>query len=410
VDRRAETAPAVLAVGTAVPEHAHRQEDLVTFMAAAHDLDAAGARRLRHLYRSTRIETRYSCLADYGRSWRDFDFFPRNPRLQPAPTTAERMEVFRREAPRLAERAGRDLFLQAGVPAPDQIDHLFVVTCTGFFSPGLDVVLVDRLGLRPNIGRTVVGFQGCQGGLTALRLADAVCRARPGSKALVVCVELSTLHFQGEPTDENLLANALFADGAAAALVSSSLPPPGRARIEIHETTTSLLAGSRGGMVWSIGDRGFELHLSDLVPRILAAELPAALDDALGMDAPRLAADPLWAVHPGGAAILDQVERAFGLPADRLRSSREVLRRYGNMSSATIFFVLRAMLADRALVGPGLALAFGPGLTVEAARITKIGRGATAAEAPGSASAPAEPSGSRRLSREPIESFREAGR
>ena len=218
VDPRIPT-PAILGIGTAVPPFSYRQVDLVDWMATAHRFPPAGARALRRIYDRTRIETRHSCLADYGRSAPDFDFFPRNPGLEPPPSTGARLEVYCREAPRLAERACRDLFAGPGMPSPQEVDHVIAVTCTGFSAPGLDVAVVDALGLRPDVGRTVVGFQGCQGGLTALRLADAICRARPGGSVLIVCVELCTLHFRTDPSEENLLANALFSDGAAAVLV-----------------------------------------------------------------------------------------------------------------------------------------------------------------------------------------------
>ncbi|MBD3334157.1 MAG: hypothetical protein GF355_01420 [Candidatus Eisenbacteria bacterium] len=412
--------PHIAGIGLTVPPHKYRQEKLVRFMARAHGFDTGRARALQRLYERTQIMTRHSCLPDYGREPNAFEFFPRNERLEPAPTTGARMERFRLEAPELARRACADLFQRPGMPEPCEVDHLFAVTCTGFFAPGLDVALADALGLRPDVGRTMIGFQGCQGGLTALRLADAVCRARPGATALIVSVELCTLHFRTEESEENLVANALFADGSAAVLVTSQPASGESARLELADTATWLEPGSRREMVWTVGDAGFVLRLSDLVPGILAAGVPGLLGRILGLGPGDLRLLPLWAVHPGGPAILDGLERALGLdergsgragsdgldghgrkieerdggldqvedafgldeptpfPGDdtrgapeKLAPSRNVLRRYGNVSSAAVFFVLREILDDPSRCGPGLALAFGPGLTVEAARFHK---------------------------------------
>ncbi|MBD3337036.1 MAG: hypothetical protein GF355_16095 [Candidatus Eisenbacteria bacterium] len=412
--------PHIAGIGLAVPAHKYRQEKLVRFMARAHGFDTGRARALQRLYQRTQIMTRHSCLPDYGRESNAFEFFPRNERLVPAPTTGARMERFRLEAPELARRACADLFQRPGMPEPREVDHLFAVTCTGFFAPGLDVALADALGLRPDVGRTMISFQGCQGGLTALRLADAVCRARPGATALIVSVELCTLHFRTEASEENLVANALFADGSAAVLVTSQPASGESVRLELTDTATWLEPGSRREMVWTVGDAGFVLRLSDLVPGILAAGVPGLLGRVLDMGPGDLKRLPLWAVHPGGPAILDGLERALGLderasgrgasdgldgqsreikeldggldqvedavgldestplPGDDTRGtsnelapSRNVLRRYGNVSSAAIFFVLREILDDPSRCGPGLALAFGPGLTVEAARFHK---------------------------------------
>jgi predicted naringenin-chalcone synthase len=372
------SAPSIRAIGTALPPYLCRQSEMADLMCDLHGLNPAQSRRLRVLYGHSRIDTRFSCLADVRRSWEEYTFFPRHPKLIPPPPTSRRMQAYREYAPVLARAACEDLFRQPGAVSPEEIDHIFVVSCTGFFAPGLDVLLTQSLGLRPDVGRTLIGFQGCQGGLTGLRLADYLCRARPRATALLVCVELCTLHFQNEPTEENLLANALFADGASAALVSgpevpraraaASHPPP---ELRVLGTKTYLRAGTLEEMVWTVGDTGFELKLSSLIPQYLSSDVPQMLN-AVFEGWRDLRETGIWAIHPGGSAILDGLEKTLALPADRLRHSREVLRACGNLSSATIHFVLRRVQEDPALSGPGIALAFGPGLTVEAARFEKI--------------------------------------
>jgi predicted naringenin-chalcone synthase len=352
-------------------------------MAGIHGLDSREARKLHALYQRSRIERRHTCIGDYGRPWQEFDFFPRHPRLEPPPSTAMRMSRFRVDAADLAMDACRDLDRARGGHDLTTVDHLFVATCTGFSAPGLDVHIVRALGLRPDVGRTMIGFQGCQAGLTSLRLAENLCRSRSDATALVVCVELCTLHFQTEPTEENLLANALFADGAAAVLVmgadahrrqtvaghGASLPG---AEIRLLGASTYLHAAGADEMVWSIGDAGFLLHLAPTIPDVLARAMPDLLPVMTRAQEGNPADWPIWAVHPGGAAILDRLESAFHLAGDRLAASREVLRQYGNMSSATIHFVLRRVLEDTSLAGRGVAMAFGPGISVEVVALEKV--------------------------------------
>jgi alpha-pyrone synthase len=385
----------IRAIGRALPPHHWAQRELASWMARAHGFDERKTQRLRHLYENTRIGRRQSCLPDFGRSWEEFEFFPQHPRLVPPPTTGQRIDRYRTEAPRLAEEACTDLFARPSAARPAEIDHLLAVSCTGFLSPGIDVHLAHALGMRPDLGRTLIGFQGCQGGLSALRVADGLCRADPRSRTLISCVELCTLHFRMETSEENLVANALFADGAAAALVEGCEAPretgaaltaaapadrgePSRGELRILRTATWLQPESVNEMVWEVGDHGFRLRLSRLVPRLLETRLPEFLAHAFSLTRDDIARIPLWAVHPGGTAILDGVEKVFSLPAAALNASREVLHRHGNMSSATIWFVLREILEDPRAAGLGLALAFGPGLTIEAALFEKTDPAAAA--------------------------------
>jgi predicted naringenin-chalcone synthase len=368
----------IRAIATAVPGRPHAQQDLERFMRAVHAFDGPDARRLRTLYRRSGIERRHSCLTHDFTSESDRSpaaFFGRNDAdgaSRHAPSTADRMRVYEREAPPLALAACAKLLREPGAPGPRAIDHVFVVSCTGFAAPGLDVELVSSLDLRPDVGRTLIGFQGCQGGLSALRLADYFCRAKPDGVALVVCVELCTLHFQREATDENLVANALFADGAAAVLVVGPDAVGGGPSFRIREVFTRMQGRDRELMTWRVSDLGFVMGLSSLLPRAVAREARATFATELAMTIDDLQAQAFWAVHPGGSAILDAVERALELHPRALDPSRQVLRRFGNMSSPTIFFVLREILDDPALAGPGFAMAFGPGLSIEAARIEKV--------------------------------------
>lgn len=272
------------------------------------------------------------------------------------PGTAERMAVYARAAPALALRAIRRLAERQPV---GDATHLIVASCTGFVAPGIDQIIAAELGLPGDLERTLVGFMGCYAAVSALRLAHHVVRSDPAARVLVVTVELSSLHLQFEDRLEPLLAMLQFGDGAAAAMVTAR--PEGFA---IASPFAATLGGSSDLIRWHVGDTGFVMELSGEVPGRIAEALRApALRQALYGGAAPAEVD-CWAVHAGGRSVLDAVEHGLDLPADALAASREVLARYGNMSSSTLPFVL-ARLLDAPERRHGVALAFGPGLAAE---------------------------------------------
>jgi predicted naringenin-chalcone synthase len=239
---------------------------------------------------------------------------------------------------------------------PDRITHLIVASCTGFSAPGLDFQIMRTAGLAETTQRTLVGFMGCFAAVNALRLADQIVRADRESRVLVVNTELSSLHLQEDFQDvPKMLSFLLFGDGASAALVSSD--PSGIALQRFQATT---IPRSQDLITWHIRDHGFEMHLSGQVPGRIRRWLPENGPAFMPPETPSL-----YAVHAGGRSILDSVQAGLGLPPDALCYSRDILRRHGNMSSATLMFVLHAILSDRDAVGQGVAMAFGPGLSVE---------------------------------------------
>ena len=271
------------------------------------------------------------------------------------PSTRERMTVYAREAPELA------LAAIAGLPSCEGITHMVVASCTGFTAPGLDQVIARRLALAPTVERVVVGFMGCYAGVTALRSAGHIVRSDPTARVLVVSVELCTLHLQ--PTDrlESLLAMGQFADGAAAALVTAEGPG-----LALGEGISLVLEDSHELITWTIGDTGFAMELSGEVPGRLAEALGAAEVVQTVTGGRPSAAIEAWAIHPGGKSIVDAVERGLALSCEKVAASRGVLQDYGNMSSATVMFVLERLMRDHP--ASGIALAFGPGLAMEGLR------------------------------------------
>ena len=272
------------------------------------------------------------------------------------PSTAARMRLFEREAPKLAGRALDRLALGRAAAA---ITHVLLVTCTGFMAPGVDLAVVRHLGLPASVERTQVGFMGCAAALNALKLARHIVRSEPDAMVLIVSVELCTLHLQQAPELEPLLSFLIFGDGCAAAVVSRD--PVG---VALDRFATAVAPQTEQLITWSIGDQGFDMVLSGRVPGAIRDAMRACGSDLLGGQAAEAVVH--WAVHPGGRSVLDAVAASWSLPAAAMAPSRAVLKSFGNMSSATILFVLERILAEGGQRdAPGCAVAFGPGLAAE---------------------------------------------
>lgn len=359
----------LLGIGTALPDHAIAQTDAATLAATFANASPGRERALEALYRKSGIRTRGSVLLDDpgGQGFAQEFFPPAEATACGGPSTGERMARYAIEAGRLAVDAGRRAVSAAAI-TPAAVTHLVTCSCTGFASPGVDIELIDELGLSPAVARTHVGFMGCHGAFNALRVADAFASTGADAVVLVACVELCSLHFQYGDHDDHVVANSLFADGAAAVVCRSSTPikPPTARPWQLRHQASRILSGSQREMGWLIGDHGFEMSLSAKVPDLIAAHLAPAVDAMLASAGIARAAVESWAVHPGGPRILSAVEGALELRPDALAASRAVLAHHGNMSSATILFVLERLRTAGA-EGPCVALAFGPGLTVEMA-------------------------------------------
>ncbi|MCM2281736.1 MAG: type III polyketide synthase [Bdellovibrionaceae bacterium] len=306
------------------------------------------------------IERRYSvCQASSDQDVLDAEGIYRRGRF---PGTAERMRLYRKTALPLAARALRPLFDEW--PA-DRFTHLIVTSCTGFYAPGLDLEILREFRLAPTVERSVIGFMGCYAALNGLKAAWHIVRSQPGARVLMVNLEICTLHMQEHFDLEQLLAFMQFADGCAASVISAE---PGG--LELHEFHCQTIHEARELIEWRVGDDGFDMHLSPKVPQALAGNVPPLLDDWLQE---RRRDITLWAVHPGGRAILDVIQDQLRLSQAQMEASRAVLREYGNMSSATIMFVLERLMRTAEPRGSGVAMAFGPGLTMEALLFAKHG-------------------------------------
>jgi len=342
----------LIGVGTAVPDLDWPQDKIADTLAATWNLRGEAIDRWRRINAASGIEHRHAVM-------------PIDEVVDL--TTQQRMEAFERFAPELAMNAARAALIKSEV-LPEEVTDLIVVSCTGFSAPGVDVELVRGLGLSRRVRRTMIGFMGCFGAINGLRAAVGACAASPDAVALVVCVELCSLHVRRDDDAQNMVASALFADGAAAVVLRSEPKTTGRHSVSelmspaIGRITVGhglLLDRGRDWMTWRITDAGFAMTLAREVPVALRQELRQFVDESY------LAPPRTFVIHPGGPGILDAADAALTLQESRgLECSREILRRFGNMSSCTVLFVLEESLR-RNLPLPAMLLAFGPGLTIE---------------------------------------------
>jgi prepilin-type processing-associated H-X9-DG protein len=357
----------LLGIGTALPSHRLSQAESAAMAQSLSATNDVQATLLRRLQRRSGVAFRHSVLlADADGPLPD-----RLPFYTGAnPSTAERMARFVAEAGPLALRAS-SAALAAAVVDPAAITHLVTVCCTGFQAPGFDLELIQALPLAADVARTQVGFMGCHGALNGLRVAHAFAQADAGARVLLCALELCSLHQQLGWHPERVVANALFADGAAATvLAADGTPAAGAVQVSapwrLLASGSTVLPDSADAMAWTIGDHGFEMGLSPRVPALIAARLAPWLDGWLAARGLDRAAIGSWALHPGGPRLLESVRDCLGLPASAIEPSTAVLRECGNMSSATILFILNRLQRAGAPL-PCVALAFGPGLCVEAA-------------------------------------------
>lgn len=376
---------------TALPPTPLHQDEVREVFATQPERDRRAVRIVNASFGGSGIETRHTAIAELGAEHTgDAVFYDRAANLLLSPGTAARNELYVREATALFVEAARRALEASDDLSPEDVTHLITVSCTGFHAPGPDFSIVTELGLRAGVERYHFGFMGCYASIPALRAAAQFCRADERAVVLVVSAELCTLHLRSSDDPDTIIASSLFADGAAAALVTGRPPAAGAPGAELDSFATAIAPDSVEHMAWTIGDHGFEMILSTAVPRVIEANIDDALrvlcaaDEELEHARSRddlAGAVTHWAVHPGGRDILDRVQQRVGLSDVQLGAAREVLRTCGNMSSATVLFVIRSILLDPAArAGERLvAMAFGPGLTMEGGVMTVLGSADAAA-------------------------------
>lgn len=351
----------IQSIGTALPPYVTDQSVIADFMVRHLKLNNEEERNLRILYRASGIQKRYSVLEDFHTRLNGRAFFKDNTRF---PSAKPRMEIYQKHAIQLAEKAvyqaieGTDL---------QEITHLITVSCTGMYAPGLDIELIERLGFKTDIQRTSINFMGCYAAFNAMKMANQIVGANADAKVVIVCVELCSIHLQEKKDEENLLANAIFGDGAAALLIGSN---PSKKAFELKNFYSDLALNGKNEMGWYIGDDGFEMKLSAKVPDVIKSGISELTDRLFQHIDLSLSDIDFFAIHPGGKRILEVIEEKLNISKDQNKHARNGLKMHGNMSSPTVLFIMKSIMDSLGKEDNQkhiLSFAFGPGLTMESA-------------------------------------------
>lgn len=355
----------ITSIGIAVPDNRFEQAQIGKFMTQAMQLDYENSRKLTAIFRSSGISHRHSVLQDYGKE-QNFSFYPNTENFEPFPSTEVRLHEYQKSASALSVAAFQDCVSNDPEFKSTSITHLIVVSCTGMYAPGLDIDLVEKLELRHDVQRLSINFMGCYAAFNAIKAGHAFCKADHEAKILIVCVELCSIHFQKQATEDNMLANALFADGAAALLMQTT--PASGVNLVPEAFHNALAFTNETQMAWKVGNLGFEMKLTSYVPEIIQCGIKKLTDEMLTKIGKDFGSIKHFAIHPGGKKILEVIEQELGLSKTDNQHAYSVLNNYGNMSSPTVLFVLYFLLRELTPKNDHeniLSFAFGPGLTLE---------------------------------------------
>ncbi|KAK3935186.1 alpha-pyrone synthesis polyketide synthase-like Pks18 [Diplogelasinospora grovesii] len=374
----AEPPAAVIeAIATGNPESFKSQSEAAGEVAALFGADSPHSARIPRLYAKTRIDRRHMAVNPLTE---DFD---RSASIRP------RMDNFLKHAGPLAVDVASRALSGAGIVSPEnEIGLLVMVTSTGFIAPGVDVAVMKGCGLSDSVGRVVINFMGCAAAMNGLRTASDFACAHPESKALVVCVELSSVNGVFKPDINDVVISSLFGDGCAAIVVGSThsasqqqqqqqqQPTLAPGKIIIRKCFSKLVRGTEEGIILGVNADGITCELSPKLPNYINAGVGPVLDEILAANGLTKADIDLWAIHPGGPKIIEESLKSLQLPDEVAAISWEMLSRYGNMLSVSLPFVLKRMAAEakeKRPVSTGVAFSFGPGITVEGILFEVVG-------------------------------------
>ena len=365
----------IASISTALPAYKHAQTDLAMFMGELMPDSELNKKKLKIMYGRSGIENRYSVIPDYSSGIEERTFFPKTNNLEPFPTIESRMHYFHKTALPICIQALKSCIKEKF--HWNQITHLITVTCTGLSAPGLDIDIIQHLKLNSAINRTSINFMGCYAALHALKQADYICRSGPDAVVMVICVELCTLHFQKTDDLDNITANLLFADGAAAVLVvSDNVALKNKFNgFEIKKFHSQIDLKGKSDMAWELSSTGFLMTLNSYIPQLIQKGFKDLFE--MSVDKMKIKKEDIthWAIHPGGKKILEVVQKELELKNSDLESSYRILKNFGNMSSPTILFVLKDIWdtkvnSDKKELTYGVA--FGPGLTMESVILENV--------------------------------------
>lgn len=351
----------ILALATALPSYQIQQATFPETFCQSLKASENVLVKLKKICRNSKIKTRHTVVPDYLQSPIQGTLYPTS-FPETIPSSQSRNEIFKQQAPLLAQQAAQAA-LDQWEGSPSAITHVLSVSCTGMMAPGIEFLLVDRLGLNRSCSRLAINFMGCFAAMQALEVAKSLAEENPSHRILMVCTELCSLHMQATLSTSQLVSNSLFADGAGALIIGSKKSTDKKPLWEIGQRYSLALDHSLSEMTWDIGNFGFSMHLSEKVPRRIKENLVVFASELTEKEIHKKNYD--WAVHPGGKAILETFEEIFKLPKTALNHSWNILENCGNMSSATLLFVLENLYQKGFEHEETLAFAFGPGLSIE---------------------------------------------
>lgn len=352
----------IISIGTAVPDHSFKQKDVILLMQKVYGLDDYESRRLAFMYRQSDIEKRHTIVDDFSQVDETKCKFISTQNDAPLPNLDERMRMYNEEALPLSLKAIHNC-LHDIIPA-EEITHVITVSCTGMSAPGLDLQIAEELNMRPDVFRTSVNFMGCYGAVHALKLAKLICDSTADANVLLVATELCSLHFQKEYTPDSASSTIIFADGSAAVLVSNKITSD--KHIELKDFYSKVAYKGKKEMAWELSHKGFIITLSSYIPNLIEQDISELVNDALKHYKLQKEDITHWCLHPGGKKILNAIQSQVNISKEDMHYAREVLSHYGNMSSPTVLFVLKAIMENMKDEPANIfGVAFGPGLTME---------------------------------------------
>ncbi len=334
----------LISIATAVPTHCFSQRDMVTFMKKVYQLDPIERRRLTFMYLKSDIDNRYSVIDDYTQHEDEWDFITLE-KDNPLPGLDERMRIFQQEALPLSLRSINNCI--EGYIYPDEITHLITISCTGMSAPGLDLQIMKAMDLAPDLFRTSINFMGCYAAVHGLRMAKHICDSTPNANVIIVATELCSLHFQKEYIPDYVASSLLFGDGSAAALISNTIKTENS--LNLKGFYSQVVFKGDQDMAWELSSKGFLMTLSNYVPNLVEENI-APIKKALEKYGVNRHDITHWCLHPGGKKILNGIQEQMDFTEKEMVYSRNVLSKYGNMSSPSVLFVMKEIM-DKFLKG-----------------------------------------------------------
>lgn len=366
--------PYILDISTAVPEYSATKNDLVNFYSKAlESIDVKSAdKKLSLLSEKTKINQRHSCIPDFN--GKEFELFKEG---NYKPSVEKRMALYKEKIMPLSVKAINKLLLQTNIE-PSEITHVITVSCTGLFSPGLEFLISEHYGLQ-HTEKLAINFLGCYAAIKALKHANYIAQANPQACILIVSAELCTLHFYPSDTDEDMVANLLFADGAAASIVcgNESKHIKNQVVLNIDSIGSAYIPNTLDLMTWDISSTAFRMYLSKKIVNSIKDNIQPVVVDFLAQNTTET---DYWAIHPGGVKIVEAVKESLNLSDSNVADSMHILQEYGNMSSPTILFILHRIFnkiknTDPSIHGESKKIftcAFGPGLSIEMLGLSSV--------------------------------------